>query len=229
MRSSHAMGVERIRSQTARDRSSRHLSYLYHLLCRSEREKARRKEKERSSRPSGARKFSPKFLNITIPSLFFLVLLSSSALSSKWNHIFNRARERVSSRAPPFTTHARKTLHHTTEHAKARRTQDEERVWHAHADSIYKNGVNNTDIYLFSGINYREFYDGAYVTQIRTLYQSGRQVSFSFVLFPFFASVSISSCKDFFLSSSTIGRFSRSLYIYFYFLGALDIAKICRI
>lgn len=49
-----------------------------------------------------------------------------------------------------------------------------------------KNGVNNTGIYLFSGINHRGLYDGAYITQIGALYQSAEKFSSLFLLFRVF-------------------------------------------
>lgn len=94
-------------------------------------------------------------------------------------------RERVSSRAPPPTrpTHAR--THARTERCttrtQTRRIQDERKretrtcVCGTRARDVPpKNGVNNIEIYLFTGINHRELYDGAYITQIGALYQSAR-------------------------------------------------------
>lgn len=85
--------------------------YLHHLLCRSPRKSE--EERDTSSRPSGARKFCPKFLNITIPSLF---LASSAPFHPPGgNQYFYGARARFFPRSTSHTTHActHGTLHHT--------------------------------------------------------------------------------------------------------------------
>lgn len=153
------MGVERIRSQpeleTIGPQPTSPVSAPFTMSLR-ERKKGGG-EKETSSRPSGARKFCPKFSNITIPSLFFLLLLSVFSFLEK-EPVFLIAR----ANAFLLALHLPRPTHDGAR--KARRTQDEERVWHARADFSYKNGLNNAEIYLFSGINHREFYDSAYIT-----------------------------------------------------------------
>jgi len=109
------MGVERIRNQpeleTIGPQPTSPVSAPFTMSLRERKKERKRKgggEKETSSRPSGARKFCPKFSNITIPSIFprspLRLLFPREGTS-----IFNRARERVSSRAPPSTTHARRS------------------------------------------------------------------------------------------------------------------------
>lgn len=85
--------------------------------------------------------------------------------------------------APP-TTH--RTLHHTRTrvyrirdacrlHATAREATAVCKTRVDPSSSPYfpaGNGVNNTEIYLFTGINHRELYGWAYITQIVALYQS---------------------------------------------------------
>lgn len=92
--------------------------YLHHL--------PRRPLRETPSRPSGARKFCPKFLNITIPSIssqpralfapalfplvkepVFLIAFRPALLASHARHVAPHARERsVESGALCVTTHA---------------------------------------------------------------------------------------------------------------------------
>lgn len=135
-------------------------------------------------------------------------------------------RERVSSRAPPPTrpTHAR--TERCTTRTQTRRIQDERKretricVCGTRARDVSpKNGVNNIEIYLFTGINHRELYDGAYITQIGALYQSARSPHPFFLLRAFSPPPALAiSSRDilypFFFSSSavssTTGRISRS-------------------
>jgi len=133
------MGVERIWSELARDDrvqpTFRRICTIYYVV-RSLRRRHR-------VGPSGARKFCPKFLNITIPSLFLAALLPDHPLHPKEEPVFLiAARERrfFPARSPPPATYAWNVApprRHSvrTEHARRRRIQDERRrVRETHAD-----------------------------------------------------------------------------------------------
>lgn len=177
------------------DRSTTDISRIctiYYVAPKEkEREKKKGEERKRHRVDRLALVNSIRNSQISRFPLFFLVLHSVFSFLEK-EPVFLIAR----ANAFLLALHLPRPTHDGAR--KARRTQDEERVWHARADFSYKNGLNNTEIYLFSGINHRELYDSAYITQIGALYQSARQVCFSFALFPFFTFASISSCRDFF-------------------------------
>jgi len=149
---------------------------------RREKERERRREGEVSSRAAGARKFRSKFLNITIPTLYSSPPTLPSPLSTPCSRreekpVFLIARERVSPSPPRVPRPTRGALHHT----RARRAREAKRTQNAARALVPpKNGVNNTEVYLFSGINHRELYERAYITQIGTLYQSPARIFSSF-------------------------------------------------
>jgi len=168
-------------------RSSQHHAVSVHCVAgEEEREREKERERERegevSSRAAGARKFRSKFLNITIPTLYSSPPTLPSPLSTPCSRreekpVFLIARERVSPSPPRVPRPTRGALHHT----RARRAREAKRTQNAARALVPpKNGVNNTEVYLFSGINHRELYERAYITQIGTLYQSPARIFSSF-------------------------------------------------